>query len=203
VTETTTPYLEVFGCHDATEDGCKHEDVCAYGFTCGTCGRPVDDGPCPDHAPLNVPGLVLAECDATPRHPHTFFFASEAYPPPCMYCSYDALRREHAPCRHSHHGAWRSWDVTHAVLHRLRMLGAVSGGWMSWDEHCRGCVSHLRLGGSTYVLGWPKWKWSCVLRGHHWPGVLIFADICGKCCPCPGCSSVTNEHRSGCPVGVS
>jgi hypothetical protein len=203
VSTTTIPYLEVFGCRGATEDGCEHEDMCVFGFTCGTCGRAVDDAPCPDHAPLEVPGLVLAECDATPRHPHTFLHASEAYPPPCMYCAYDALRAEHAPCEHSHHGAWRSWGITRKALHRLRMLGVVSGGWTAYSEHCRGCVSHLKLGGSTYVLGWPKWKWSCVLRGHHWPGVLVFADICGKCCPCPGCSSVTNEHGRNCPVGVS
>jgi hypothetical protein len=202
VSETLTPYLEVFGCYGAAEDGCEHEGDCAWGFSCGTCGRLVDSGPCPDHAPLDVPGLVLAECTATPRHPHTFFFASDGYPPPCMYCACDALRAAHAPCEHSRHGPWRRWRAVHRVLHWLVLAGVANGARWTQDQYCRGCLSHFRWHLSGYVLGWPKRKWRCLLREHHWPGVLVFADICGKCCPCPGCSSVTLEHRPGCEVGA-
>jgi len=203
MSKTLAPYLETFGCHRETEDGCEHEGDCTFGFRCGTCGRGVDDGPCPDHAPLDVPGLALAECTAEPGHPRAWFLAGDAiYPPPCPFCQYEALRAEHAPCEHSHHGPWRSWKVTHKALYRLRLLGVIGGGWNTYDEHCRGCVSHLELGGSGYVLGWPTWKWRCLLKGHHWPGVLVFADICGKCLPCPGCDSVTNEHGRGCPAGA-
>lgn len=199
--KTLTPYIETFGCHLAGEDGCEHDGDCSWGFACGTCGRSVDGGPCPDHAPLDVPGLLLAECDAQPRHPHTFFLATDAYPPPCMYCSYEALLAAHDPCEHSHHGPWRRWRATHKAVHWLSLLGVMSGGWTTHSAYCAGCISHLRFGGSGYVLGWPKWKWSCVLQGHHWPGVLVFAGTCGKCCPCPGCSSVTCEHGYGCPIG--
>jgi hypothetical protein len=119
-----------------------------------------------------------------------------------MYCSYDALQAAHAPCEHSHHGPWRSWKVTRRVVRWLQTLGVVDGGWITHDAHCNGCVSRLRLFKSTYVLGWPKWKWRCLLRERHWPGVLVFSDLCGKCLPCPGCSSVTLEHRPGCAVGA-
>ena len=202
MSEILAPYLESFGCLHETEDGCEHAGNCTLGFRCGTCGRPVDDGPCPDHAPLNVPGLVLADCDAVPRHPHTFFLASDGYPPPCMYCSYEALRAAHAPCAHSHHGPWRRWRRVHRVLHWRVLAGVANGAWWTQDQHCRGCLSNFRWHLSDYVLGWPRWKWRCLLREHHWPGVLVFADICGKCCPCPGCSSVTLEHRPGCQVGA-
>ena len=37
-------------------------------FACNICGTPVDDQPCPDHAPTAVPGLRLVDCDAEPRH---------------------------------------------------------------------------------------------------------------------------------------
>jgi hypothetical protein len=145
VSETLIPYLEVFGCYGATEDGCEHEGDCAWGFSCGTCGRLVDDGPCPDHAPLSVPGLVLAECDAVPRHPHTFLFASDAYPPPCMYCSYDALQAAHAPCEHSRHGAWRRWRAVHRVLYWLVLAGVANGAWSTHDQALPGLPEPLPL----------------------------------------------------------
>jgi hypothetical protein len=57
-------------------------------------------------------------------------------------------------------------------------------------------------------------------RGHEWTSASTYirpdngsrqCRICarendqkrrGKCCPCPGCSSVTLEHRPGCEVGA-
>ena len=199
---TTTPYLEVFGCRLATEDSCEHDGDCDWDWSCGTCGRSLAGGPCPDHAPVDIPGLMLAECTAEPPHPRTWVLANEWCGAPCMYCAYEALRAEHAPCEHSRHWPWRRWKVTHKALYRLRLAGVVSGGWTGYSEHCNGCVSHLKLGGSSYVLGWPKWKWSCVFQGRHWPGVEVYGGICGKCSPCPGCESVTCEHRKNCPVGA-
>lgn len=198
---TETPYLETFGCHLDDGEDHNHPGDCDWGYACGTCGCPVDDGPCPDHAPLDIPGLMLADCGAVPRHPRTWLIANDAgYGAPCMYCAYDAESAAHAPCAHSHHWPWRHWAVTHKTLHWLVLAGVTRGGWFTHDTHCRGCVDHLRLGGSSYVLGWPKWKWRCLLKGRHWPGVLVFADMCGKCAPCPGCGSVTYEHVGVCTL---
>jgi hypothetical protein len=203
VSTTATPYLEVFGCRNATEDGCDHEDICDYGFTCGSCGRPVDDGPCSDHAPLDVPGLQLAECDTQPRHPRTWFLASDGYPPPCMYCSYDVLAENHAGCAHSHHWPWRRWKLTRSAAYRLTLLGVSPGAWIIHDGYCRGCFSGFSPRLSGYLLGWPRWKWSCLFRGRHWPGVQIIAGVCGKCAPCPACGSVVLEHGRGCTADAA
>jgi len=180
---TETPYLETFGCRFDDGEGCDHDGYCDWGWACGTCGRPVDDGPCPDHAPLDVPGLMLTECTtAEPRHPRTWVLASDSYGAPCMYCAYDAVSSAHAGCAHSHHWPWRRWTVTHKVLHWLVLAGVTRGGWFTHDSHCRGCVDHLSLGRGDYLLGQENEWWTCLLRQHHLrkpdPDCPAFCNVC-------------------------
>jgi hypothetical protein len=181
------------------EAGC---DVCDYTFFCNICGADAGDAPCPDHAPLDVPGLVLVECDATPQHPRSWVLAGDAYPPPCHWCAYQDLADAHAPCRHARHGAWRRWTITHKMLGWLYALGVIGSRTIIHDRYCDGCTDHIRFGRNGYLLGWPRWKWQCLLQQRHRPGVEILSGICGKCCPCPGCGSVTWEHEHGCEVAA-
>lgn len=187
-TATETPaYIESFGCHLETEDGCDHPGDCEPQFYCGTCRRPVSEGPCPDHAPLDVPGLDLAPCSAEPRHPRTWFLAADGYPPPCMYCSYDALQAAHRGCEHSRHRAWRRWKVTHWLAGRGYSLGVVASHGSSYGLGCDDCLTGFRWGRSGYVLGRQREWWYCLIRRHHImrpaPGL---ADICDICSPDPG-----------------
>ena len=197
MTQTTTAYLEAFGCRLETEDDHDHPGDCDWGYSCSQCGRRVDDGPCPDHAPVEVPGLMLADCDAEPRHALTWFLATDGYPPPCMYCAYAAMQEAHRGCEHSHHRAWRRWKVTRKVAGRLYSLGVVSGYSLVGGGGCNGCLTGFRWGRSGYLLGWDNWKWKTVLRclrAGHWPattdsctGTEREMNFCVKCSPCPGC----------------
>ena len=213
--ETTTAYLETFGCHLETEDDHDHPGDCEWGFACSACGRRVDDEPCPDHAPADVPGLQLADCDAQPRHPRTWFLATDSYPPPCMYCSCAALQAAHQGCEHSHHRAWRRWKLTHRLAGRLYSLGVVKGYGLAGGGGCNFCLTGLQWGRSGYLLGWDNWKWQtlarCLRRGH-WPadtdscvGSERGLGFCVKCAPCTGCwlCQPETDPRSDGPWHVS
>jgi hypothetical protein len=56
------------------------------GFVCTTCNRPVDDTPCPEHAPTEVPGLVRALCAAVPPHHWWTLAADDHVRPVCPQC---------------------------------------------------------------------------------------------------------------------
>jgi len=60
------------------------------GHVCNVCRRPVGDGPCPDHAPTVVPGLVKIVCDKGVHHLWTI--ASDRYDEPCWACLYHDSR---------------------------------------------------------------------------------------------------------------
>lgn len=165
---TEMPYLESFRCRFDTGEGCEHDGYCDWGWACGTCARWLSDGPCPDHAPLDVPGLELAECTSESRHPRTWFPATDSgYPPPCMYCCHNNLSKAHEGCEHSHHRRWRrSWLVAKLVRYGYS-LGIVAGSMYAWDAHCRGCLTHIRFGRNSYLLGRENEWWVCLLRHHH------------------------------------
>jgi hypothetical protein len=187
MTTTEIPYLEAFGCFRDDGEDHDHEGDCDWGFYCAACSRPVNDGPCPVHAPRDIPGLVLAECDATPRHPHTWFYATEGYPPPCMYCSWDALNESHRGCEHSHHRPWRRWKATRWLASRGYTLGVTSGHSISWGAGCDGCVTGVRPGRSPYVLFRQREWWSCLLRRRHlFRPVDGLSWMCDRCNPDPG-----------------
>lgn len=80
------PYREVLVVKPPDGPG----DIERFVWACGNCGRVLDKpGPgCPDHAPTDVAGLVLAECWAVPptRHNPVWGLAGECEPPPCPSC---------------------------------------------------------------------------------------------------------------------
>lgn len=183
---TAHPYLETFTC------GMTDTGELDYYFACNVCERRVDDGPCADHAPLNVPGLQLADCDTEPRHPHTFFHASDAYPPPCMYCVSQSQQEQIDRLTACRHWPWRRWKLSGRIASWLYALGLVAGYGFTNSSTCHGCLCSFRFGNSSYLLGWPRWKWNCLLREHHWPGEFIGMNSCTKCYPCPDCGSRTS-----------
>jgi len=181
---TETPYLETFGCRLNDGEDHDHPGDCDWGYACGTCGRPVDDGPCPDHAPLDVPGLMLADCAAEPRHPRTWLLANDAgYGAPCMYCAYDTVNTAHAGCEHSRHGRWRRSRVIYRLLGYGYSLGFVASRGITWDGGgCGGCMTGIRFGRSGYLLGQENEWWTCLLRHHHFrkpdPDCPAFCNVC-------------------------
>jgi hypothetical protein len=52
---TAPAYREIFV--SVVEDEETGAETEVYAFRCNICDRTLTDGPCPDHAPLNVPGL--------------------------------------------------------------------------------------------------------------------------------------------------
>lgn len=163
------------------------------------------EGVPPPHARMEI-----ADCDAEPRHnilvPVVDFDEDEiTFPTPCPACmAEDAWKRvielENAAERRDHRRhPWAPWPITHWLASWAYRLGVISGYGTSYSAVHRGCVGYVHLrGGHPYVLGWPRWKWTCVLRGHHWPGEFIGFECCGKCVPWPCCGSTTYEHATGC-----
>lgn len=191
---TGEPYKELL-IVDYPDDTNGYPDV--Y-YICNTCGTKVDDAPCAEHAPLNVPGLVLVDCDATPRH-YMWTVDSEGYPSGCVACGWREIYDKHSTCEHSHHGPWRRWRITKWANLKAYSLGITGGHGASYGGGCHGCVTRTRWRGSrSYVLGWPTWKWSCLLRKRHWPGHLVGLGCCTKCLPCPDCGSTSADCIAWC-----
>ena len=199
----TEPYKEIFACREAVPDPefgdweCSCDGPCDWTFFCSACRWDTVNGPCPEHAPKDVPGLRLIGCDAEPRCARTWVLDDDGYEPPCPWCVQKAFAEAHEGCGHSHHGRWRRWRVTHWLLMKLYVLGAASSG-AKWGGGCDHCVTHVRWGRNGYLLGWPRWKWHCLLVARHWPGEEVCAGLCGKCAPCPACGSERIGHDDGC-----
>lgn len=201
MTETLTPYREVITCGLAVADehgdrDCGHKGYCEYTRLCGTCGRDVAEAPCPEHAPLSIPGLQLIGCEE--GHARTWVLTDDGYPPPCPWCVIDAEARAHEGCEHARHGRWRRWKVTHRALLDLYSLGVVAGYGSRIGGGCQGCATGIRFGRSGYLLGWPRWKWQCLLSARHWPGEEVLRGMCGKCAPWPCCGSTRLAHAGEC-----
>lgn len=200
----TAPYRELFVCRHADIDEFGdydhgfHREDCDWIRRCSVCNADVSTGPCASHAPHHVPGLRLIECEAENRHGRTWVLDDDGYEPPCPWCVIDQEVKAHQGCEHALHGPWRRWRITQRTVSRLYALGVVKGSTTKYGGGCRGCVSGVRPGRNGYVLGWPRWKWRCLLIARHWPGVEVLREMCGKCNPCPGCGSVADEHP-GCP----
>lgn len=180
-------YRENFGCllDDGDEHG--HEGACQLAWMCGTCGRDIGMGHCPDHAPTEIPGLELAVCSADPPHQRTFLYQGDGgYPAPCMYCAYDAARKAHEGCAHSHHRVWHRWKLTHWLAFKGAMAGFVKPGVISWGGGCNSCMVGTRLGRTGYVLGKRREWWSCLLRRRHlFKPVHGIGWLCDTCSPDP------------------
>lgn len=152
---------------------------------------PVDSG--------SLPRLVRVECGAESSHdPMWMEYDDEAwYPPGCPTCWYEAMRDAHAPCAHSRHGAWRRGKFSKWLASWAYRLGLVASYSSTYDEHCNGCMDGFRWSlksSRPYVLGWPTWKWGCLLKKRHWPGGYVGFDCCTKCLPCPECGSTEWNH---------
>lgn len=174
-------YYTTFACRLETADDHDHAGHCDWGWQCVICRRDLDGEPCPEHAPMLFPGLMLTECTATPRH-LSWVHADDGYGAPCHTCLYDAERKAHGPCEHSHHGRWRRWTLTGKLLRAGSKLGVVkSWTWVS-SAWCAGCVTRIRFGRSGWVLGKRREWWYCLLRRHHLmrpvPGYEWLCDIC-------------------------
>jgi hypothetical protein len=157
---------------------------------------------------ITVPdGMELTDCTAEPRHTPVFVPVDEDAwcPTPCPWCMADdhwqrVLKLEGAEQvrKHRRH-RWYSNRVVHWLFGWAYQLGIVAAYGYSWNQHCKGCLDYIRVRGRRcYVLGWPTWKWSCLLRSHHWPGDFIGLDSCAKCLPCPTCDSTTAGHEPDC-----
>jgi hypothetical protein len=149
--------------------------------------------------PAALPRLVAVECTNEPPHPPMWMEYSEEdwYAPPCYWCAYDMQAEAHAGCRHARHWPWRRWEITKRLASWAYSMGLVAGYGITHDGHCDGCVSGFSVGPRArrvYLLGWPAWKWRCLLTQGHWPGQFIGFDRCTKCCPCPECGSTEPDH---------
>lgn len=202
--EITTPYLEEFEMADRPDGGLD------CWFACNHCGRNVDDTPCPEHGPGTIPGLRVAECDATPPHPVVYSPDRDDYGLPCPYCMLDAKIEEHQGCAHSHHGRWRRWRITGRLVGWAARLGVVTAWMVSWGDGCEHCVSKVTVRGRrSHFLGVSRKAWECLFRGHHIRGreVPYMLGMCHRCLhkfPCPDCGSVAVDadgfptHEAGC-----
>ncbi len=195
-----TAYREVFV--SVVEDEETGAETEVYAFHCNICDRTLNDGPCPDHAPLHVPGLRPFECDVTPAH-LGWVVDAEDYGVPCPWCLLTAEMAHAAELeiRRDWHSRWRGWAVARRVAAWAYAAGVVAGygvGTCQQPGHSW-CLRSARWSGRRpYVLFWPAWKWRCLLRFRHWPGDQIIMGYCGKCLPCPACGSRTYGHEPGC-----
>lgn len=130
------PYFETFEWDSETEGS-------PCGHVCNICGREVNSGPCPEHAPDNVPGLTKLACTATPAH-DIWIIAGDYYDPPCWRCLYEETIPKPEPCAH---WGWRRWTVTRRALMLLRRLHLVLGyAYVSGGPDHRGCMVSIKSG---------------------------------------------------------
>jgi hypothetical protein len=122
----------------------------------------------------------------------------------CPGCNYSRARAEadRWQCRATHR-RWQTWRWVGRLHSWLYSLGAIGGCCTSYN----GCEAHpvryhiTRWGGRrSYILGWRRENWRCLLRYRHWPGVHVGFGYCGKCVPCPSCDSTTNNHEPRCSL---
>jgi hypothetical protein len=198
----STAYREVFISVEEDEETGAETEV--YAFRCNICDRDLTDGPCPDHAPLNVPGLRPVECDHSPAH-LGWVVDAEDYGVPCPWCERDdsAARVAELEIARDRHGRWRGTRAARWLLNKAYgagLIAAYSTGTCRQDGHSW-CARHISWRGRRpYVLGVRREAWRCILRYRHLPGDPVFSGFCAKCLPCPDCGSRTAGHETGCPA---
>jgi hypothetical protein len=197
-TEPTPAYREDF----VIDDEVTGREV--YEFRCNICGTPTPDAPCPEHAPRDIPGLRLVDCDAQPRH-WIWVIDAEDYGHPCLTCicheQTESIRE--LEIARDHHWRWRGWRITGWLNSKAYALGITAGAsWGTCSQPGHRCCHRKASwrGKRPYVLGWRREKWACILRYRHWPGEDIgFMGRCGKCVPWTCCGSTGYDHADGCP----
>lgn len=199
---TTTAYRETFV--SVVEDEETGAETQVYAFHCNICDRDLTDGPCPDHAPLNVPGLRPFDCEHQPPHLGWVVDADD-YGAPCPWCQLDdaQARITDLEVKRDWHGRWRGTRAFRWLLGKAYVAGLI-GGYR--DGSCRQpghgwCAGGARWRGRRpYILGRRSSDWRCILRCRHWPGDPIISGFCSKCLPCPDCGSRTAGHEPACPA---
>lgn len=140
------PYIELF-----VNDESAESSELTWRWICNVCGIDVgliDRKHCPLHVPGEVPGLVMAECWAEPKHSRVWYPDQEnGYGNPCPFCMYEPTAQAHELCAHAAHGRWRRWKATHRVLRALSLAGLVRGLVYSFGRGCQDCVTF-------------RWRWS-------------------------------------------
>lgn len=191
-TTITAAYCELFTHFDEDVPGDAY-------FTCSVCDRSVDDKPCVDHAPVEVPGLRLTECAAERGH-YAFVHDRDDYGVQCPYCRLDEYAEQDRQARQCRHWGWRSWRITRYLTRRAYSLGVISGSCTSFGDGHDGCVTFSRAlrGERPYILGVSREEWRCWLIGHHRRGEPVGFGFCGKCVPWPCCGSIREDHNTGC-----
>lgn len=189
-------YTELFVMYDADDN-----QVTPH-FECSVCDRDVTDEPCPVHAPINVPGLRLADCDATPRH-YMWVHQRDDYGFPCPACRIWEQAEQDRLARQCRHWPWRSWRITSWLSRQAYSLGVLTGGAIAWGDGHDACVTFGRWRGHrSYLLGVQRATWRCWSRGH-WRGEEVGFGFCGKCVPWPCCESKLEDHAPGCAEAVA
>lgn len=165
ITVTLKPVPDEHGecrrCHDSAEDCMcgrgSYYEMYAHDtqmMVCNLCGWGTHEGPCPLHAPREIPGLYLIPCDAVPPHGPTFIPQSEAdHYAPCPWCQWHEAAARHEGCRHSHHRRWRSWRLTGRVVHVLSRLNLLTYTY-GQGGGCPGCYTHIRFERVRRQRGW-------------------------------------------------
>ncbi|MBF6326560.1 hypothetical protein IU451_29090 [Nocardia cyriacigeorgica] len=150
--------------------------------------------------PSAPPGFELVECSAEPRHWPMYTIADDDFVEgPCPYCMSDGYQAELRVMKHRYH--WFRHPVRGRLASRfvgkLYVLGVIAGRGSAWggDDGCNWCITVRVRGKRPYVLGWPDWKWACLLKRRHWPGEYVGLGMCGKCLPCPDCGATDVEHE--------
>lgn len=171
------------------------------GFLCSICNRPTDEQPCPDHAPTDVPGLQLVECDATPRH-WLWVLDRDDYGAPCFWCERDRYAEREWQADTCRHWPWRRWKLTRRLASWAYQLGVIAGSGTRTGNGCDWCLYHVSWRGKRpYVLGAARETWRCWHRGHR-RGESVGFGYCGKCIPWPCCGSIRLGHEPGCAEDV-
>jgi len=177
-------------------------------WVCNLDGREIDPNVgCPDHAPVDVPGLRRAECDSVPPHAPVWVTDGDhcGYGVPCPQCMYNKLVddfRKATKTDRCYHWGWRRWKLTHWLAGRAYTLGICSSGGSTWGNGHDWCMDSPRLRGKRhYILGVSREVWRCWLVGHHRRGEEVGFGFCGKCVPWPCCGSQLEAHTAGCVEG--
>lgn len=139
-------------------------------FACNICDRPVDDGPCPDHAPTAAPGMRLVDCDAEPRH-MLWVLDRDDYGVPCFQCAWERQAEAERQARQCRHWGWRTWRITDWASRTAYRLGITTGGGYIYGDGHNGCLTGVRFRGPRlYILGVSRDTWRCWLssRGRKW-----------------------------------
>lgn len=187
-------YTELFVMYDEDDN-----QVPAH-FECSQCERDVTDDPCPEHAPTDVPGLRLVECQSQPKH-QLWVLNRDDYGYGCPECRLIPYLEAETAARQCRHRAWRRTRFAGWLSGAAYVLGVFTGGGVSWGDGHDACHSFGRLRGHrSYILGVSRDTWRCWLKGRHRRGedTGVFG-FCGRCLPCDECGSETLAHRADCP----